>query len=332
MRQVGTLSNENQARRLVNYLTSQGIDSKCEISFEPRNGHMSYQIWIQDEDKIDQAETLFKEFEQNPGDAKFDAPEPQAPPTPIEDVVEKPPHKFKTHLTYFIILVCALIYYISAMQRSENRQQILTPIQTDLMFDIPPLGEKAPYWQGVYGYVVAKFKGENPKDVEGPLFVKIREGEVYRLFTPCLLHFDLLHILFNMLWLWYLGRPIEERIGPFRMLLFTIVAGVLTNLFQYLMSGPLFIGYSGIVTALAGFIWMREKIAPWEGYPLSRGTLLFLLFFIIAIFGLQVVTFFIQVFTQYAFAPNIANTAHIGGALIGALLARLKFFAQRVKS
>ena len=96
------------------------------------------------------------------------------------------------------------------------------------------------------------------------------------------------------------------------------------------MSGPLFIGYSGIVTALAGFIWMRERIAPWEGYPLNKGTILFLLFFVGAIFALQVVAFCIQIFSHYNFAPNIANTAHIAGALIGAYLARFPFFAQRV--
>ncbi len=83
--------------------------------------------------------------------------------------------------------------------------------------------------------------------------------------------------------------------------------------------------------ALAGFIWMREKIAPWEGYPLNRATILFLLIFIGAMFALQLSSFFIQVFTTLEFAPNIANTAHIAGALIGALLGRFSYFAQRVK-
>jgi GlpG protein len=133
-----------------------------------------------------------------------------------------------------------------------------------------------------------------------------------------------------MLWLWYLGRPIEERIGPWRTLLLTLAAGIGPNIAQYLISGPFFIGYSGIVMALAGFIWMRERIAPWEGYPLNKGTVLFLLLFIAAIFILQVVAFFIQIFTSSHFTPQIANTAHIMGGLIGALLARSTFFAQRV--
>jgi GlpG protein len=100
---------------------------------------------------------------------------------------------------------------------------------------------------------------------------------------------------------------------------------------QYLMSGPFFIGYSGIVTALAGFTWMRERIAPWEGYPLNRATILFLVLFIGAVFVLQAASFFIQIFSNQDFAPNIANTAHIAGAIIGAYLGKFKFFAQRVK-
>lgn len=290
MRQVGILSHENQARRLVNFLGSLGIESKCEVTFEPANGQMHYQIWIRDEDRIEEASHIFVEFEKNPLNTKFDSPEPE--PEPVKttsspkagDSSLPAVHHFKTHLTHFFIALCALIFFLSVLQRmeltkavgQEQATQRLVPIQALFMYDLPPAGN-APYWQGIYGWVVAKLKGENPTSVEGPLFVQIREGQIWRLFTPCILHKDLLHILFNMLWLWYLGRPIEMRIGPFRTLILTIIAGVLTNTIQYLASGPMFIGYSGIVTALAGFIWMRERKAPWEGYPLTRGTILVLL-------------------------------------------------------
>lgn len=339
MRQVGTLSHENHARRFVNYLTQQGIGCKCEVSFEPLNGHMAYQIWIQDEDRIEEAGTLFSEFEKNPSSSKFDAPEPEPEPVPEKEEEIKPQvsHAFKPYFTYFIIALCSMIFLLGILQKmdlakivgTEKASEMLTPIQTELMYDLPP-GNDAPYWKGIYGWIVAKIKGETFQ--EGPLFDSIRQGQVWRLFTPCILHKDLLHILFNMLWVWYLGRPIEQRIGFFRLLFFTLVVGILSNTIQYLMSGPFFIGYSGVVTGLAGFIWMRERIAPWEGYPLTKGTILFLLFFIIAIFGLQVVSFFIEVFTKYNFAPNIANAAHIAGAIIGAILARFRFFKQRIKS
>lgn len=373
MRVVGTLSHENHARRLAQFLTSQGIGNNCEVSFDSANGHMSYQIWIHDEDKLGEAQALLAEFEKNPTDPKFDSPIPEPAPIPRnedeEGPIEPETHRFKPHLTHFFIALCAMLFFLSTLQEIPLRREglseknfLMTPIQAEFMYDLPPafvelgeiiekyeIGDKkideiplevqaeitaannTPYWKGIYGWVVGKIKGEDTSNGEGTLFYQIRKGEFWRLITPCFLHKDLLHILFNMLWLWYLGRPIEERIGPFRTLLLTLVAGVGSNTIQYFMSGPFFIGYSGIVTALAGFIWMRERVAPWEGYPLNRATILFLLFFIGAIFVLQVVAFLIQIFSSYNFAPNIANTAHIAGAVIGALLAKSRFFAQRVK-
>jgi GlpG protein len=332
MREIGILAHENEARRFSNFLKSQGIESSFDVSFEPRTGQMSYQIWVQEEDRLEEAAKIFDEFVKAPSDPKFDAPEPAAKETPevIEQTEEdKPTHHFSAFVSYFAIVLCAFIFFISYLQKLEQKEQdALTPIEMIGMYDLPASSN---YWQGAYGWVLAKIKGESTASVEGPLFGKIREGQFWRLFTPCLLHKDLLHILFNMLWVWYLGRPIEQRIGPSRMILFTLIAGIGSNTCQYLMGGPFFIGYSGIVTALAGFIWMREKIAPWEGYPLNRSTILFLLFFILAILGLQIVSFCLQIFTSYTFAPNIANTAHIAGAVIGALLAKLHFFAQRVK-
>lgn len=336
MRQIGTLSHENEARRLVQYLMQEGIDCRCDVSFDSQTGQMSYQIWIRDEDQLEKAAKYLEEFNKNPTHPKYDIVEPPAPPTPVsEEVMEAPTHRFGTHLTFLLIGLCALLFFIGSWQEAEmvragqSVETIIPPIDDLLLFETPQVNASS--WQGAYAWIIDKIEGKSAASVEGPLFLQIREGQLWRLFTPALLHANLLHILFNMLWLWYLGRPIEQRIGPFRMLVFTLAAGVFTNVLQYLMSGPLFLGYSGIVMALAGFTWMREKIAPWEGYPLNRGTILFLLLFVLAILGLQIASFVIQVFTSYKFAPNIANTAHIAGAVIGAVLARFKFFAQRIR-
>lgn len=367
MRVVGILSHENHARRLAQYLMSQGIANNCEVSFDSANGHMAYQIWIHEEDKIGVAQSIFEKFQKSPTDSQFDAPILAPEPVPSKEGEESPPHRFKTHLTHFFIALCAILFFLNTLQEIPLRKEglseqnfLLTPLQTQFMYDLPPAFQKLeaiiqkyeidgskelsppvkeeieaanriPYWKGIYGWIVGKIKGEDTSSGEGELFIQIRQGEIWRLFTPCVLHKDLLHILFNMLWLWYLGRPVEERIGPGRTLLLTLIAGIGSNTIQYFMSGPFFIGYSGVITALAGFIWMREREAPWEGYPLNKATLLFLLFFIGAIFVLQLAAFLIQIFTTYHFAPNIANTAHIAGAVIGTLLARSHFFAQRVK-
>ena len=360
MRLIGTLSNENDARRLASYLKRQGVTSSCEVSFDSASGHMSYQLWVHDEDRITDAIASFQKFLASPSSAEFNAPvieeKEEAPlPNPEEpaaiDILER---KKSARLTTFLLTVCVFIFFLNGIQEkaartSQDQFLFFTPIQTLLLFDAPPQLEplakpmneaelkaqmetlaKEPMWKGFYEWVVLKIKTGSGADALGPTFIKIREGELWRFFSPCVLHRDFLHILFNMIWLWILGRPVEMRIGFFKTLLLTLIGGVGSNTLQYLMSGPFFIGYSGVVMVLAGFIWMRERVAPWEGYPLHRTTILFLLLYVGSMFAIQMASFFLQVFTQVDFAPSIANTAHISGGVIGLILGRLSFFSQRI--
>jgi GlpG protein len=268
-------------------------------------------------------------------------------------------------LTRFIVFVCALLFIWNGYQMAElakNKSGArffnLTPLFIDLSYDAPstfallvdffasypmetpeeldklPAEAQAAYakidslpvWMGLYG-VLLDYPATK-QDLDAPLFVKLREGQIWRLFTPCLLHGGFLHILFNMLWLWMLGRQIEERIKKWQYLSITLIIGILSNTFQYLMSGPLFIGYSGVICGLAGFIWVRQKRAPWEGYPLQRATLIFLAIFIFGMLALQVVSFILMRFEVANFPMNIANTAHISGAITGAVLGRIPLFSK----
>jgi len=189
-----------------------------------------------------------------------------------------------------------------------------------------------PYWKGFYGKLLAIFgaSDESP-EVQAPLFEKIRQGQLWRLITPVLMHADIFHILFNMLWLYVLGIQIEDRMSAFRFILFMLVVGVVSNTFQYLMSGPNFLGFSGILCGMLGFIWVRQKKAPWEGYVLQPGTLLLLTVFIAALFFIQLAAFGSQIFFGTTFSPNIANTAHLTGAAAGILLGQMPFFSWRKK-
>ncbi|MDE3046020.1 MAG: rhomboid family intramembrane serine protease [Verrucomicrobiota bacterium] len=362
MRLIGTLSNESSARRLSTYLKRNGVLNSCEMTFDASTGHMSYPIWIHDEDQMEMARNIFDRFQREPGHREFDVPtieqltaEVKPPEAPLmsEQVPRKAP------ITAFFLSLCALVFFWNFLQVNTFFQEgippesiLMTPVDDWLFYDVPapfeelekiieqkPLQqnaaelkaqieavEKMPFWRGFYDLFLLKVQGKDPSTAEGPVFTKIKEGEVWRLFTPCILHRDFLHILFNMIWLWALGRPIEQKIGSLRTLGLTLVAGIASNTAQYLMSGPFFLGYSGVIMGLAGFIWMRERIAPWEGYPVQKTVLSFLFFFILALFGLQFGSFLLLVFTSIDFSPSIANTAHVVGALVGALLGRLSFF------
>jgi hypothetical protein len=51
-------------------------------------------------------------------------------------------------------------------------------------------------------------------------------GQWWRLITPMLLHFGLMHLVFNALWYWELGRRIELRSGSFWLLGLTLLCAV----------------------------------------------------------------------------------------------------------
>ena len=190
-----------------------------------------------------------------------------------------------------------------------------------------------PFWQGIYPLIVAsaqqKMGQQAAFENNAPLFEKIREGEFWRLFTPCLMHNDILHLLFNMIWLILLGKQLEERLGGVKYLSLILVTGILTNTCQYLMSGANFIGISGVLCAMLTFIWTRQRIAPWEGYPLQKATIAFLLIFILGMFSLQLFSFYQEVSGQSALPTGIANTAHLSGAAFGALLGLFPFFSWK---
>lgn len=203
--------------------------------------------------------------------------------------------------------------------------------------ELPPEGRflfeeylHTPYWEGFYNYLLIKLitaKENDQWNFRTPLFEKIREGEVWRLFTPCLLHANFLHILFNMLWLVVLGKQVESRLGKMKYLFFIILTGVISNTAQYLMSGANFIGISGVLCALFSFIWIRQRYAAWEGYQIQQGTVAFMAFFIITMFSIQLISFFLELYLHMTISPGIANTAHLSGVLMGLLLGRMRFFS-----
>ena len=132
-----------------------------------------------------------------------------------------------------------------------------------------------------------------------------------------------------MMWLILLGKQIEERLRGGSYILLMIVIGIGSNLCQYFMSGPNFMGFSGVLCGLLTFIWIRQKIAPWEGYPLERSTFLFMIYFIFIVLFIQGVSFYLEVEHNTLLSIGIANTAHLSGAAIGVLLGYCPFFSWK---
>lgn len=135
---------------------------------------------------------------------------------------------------------------------------------------------------------------------------EVSAGQLWRLFTPIIIHFGLLHIAFNMLWLYQLGSAIEQRQSMKRMLLLVIIISLLSNLAQFFWSGPVFGGMSGVVYGLLAYLWIQGKFNPLAGLGLDRNiAIMMMIWFVICWLGL---------------VGNIANMAHTIGLVCGVIL------------
>ncbi|AIR91526.1 rhomboid family intramembrane serine protease [Pseudomonas cremoricolorata] len=139
----------------------------------------------------------------------------------------------------------------------------------------------------------------------------LADGQWWRLWSPMLLHFGVLHLAMNSLWYWELGRRIELRQGPWMLLGLTLLFALVSNLAQHFTSGPsLFGGLSGVLYGLLGHVWLYQRLAPNAQFALPRGVLVMMLVWLLVCLS--------GVVGQLGLG-QIANAAHVGGLLIGCL-------------
>ena len=99
---------------------------------------------------------------------------------------------------------------------------------------------------------------------------------------------------------------IERHQSSAQLLLVTLVTAAVSNVAQFLYSGPMFGGLSGVVYGLLGYLWIFGRLNPGAGFALRRQIVVFMLAWMAICFvGLSDV---------------VANAAHLAGLVSGCLL------------
>jgi GlpG protein len=163
---------------------------------------------------------------------------------------------------------------------------------------------------------VGRLTWARPEDLAGgrDALAAIRDGELYRVLTPILVHFGPIHALFNLMWVKDLGSVIERVFGSFYLLAMVATAGVLSNTMQFVVGGPsLFGGMSGVLYGLFGFLWVREHFSRSVPYHIPRSTVGILLVWLVVCFT--------------GIVGPVANFAHLGGLIVGAAWGAISAFA-----
>jgi GlpG protein len=138
----------------------------------------------------------------------------------------------------------------------------------------------------------------------------IREGQVWRPFTPALLHGGILHLLLDLQVFYVFGTAVEHVRGTLRLIGLTLLSAAAGNLIQYWWGGPVFCGLSGVGYALYGYVWMKTLFQPETRFVIPRSMhIMFWAWTLVCFSGLL----------------PIANGAHSGGLVIGILYGLITF-------
>ncbi len=135
-------------------------------------------------------------------------------------------------------------------------------------------------------------------------------GQIWRVFTPALLHGNILHLAFNLQWFYLMGGIVERTRRSWRLAGLTFGSAVVSNVIQYWWGGPAFCGLSGVVYALYGYFWMKATFQPELRLRVSTSTHV--------LFGL---------WTLFCFTGllPVANAAHLAGLASGILFGLIPF-------
>ncbi len=171
---------------------------------------------------------------------------------------------------------------------------------------------------------VAFFLAQELTNVFRPYFINewfalssygMRQGYAWQFITYMFLHGGPVHLLVNMLTLYFAGREVETIIGPRHLLGIYFGGGILGGLAQTVLmpSGPLMGASAGVCAVLIAFTTLLPEIE-----------ITTLLFFVIPLrlkakyLALLLVASTIVLLVS-RLAPGIGHLAHLGGCLLGFL-------------
>ena len=153
---------------------------------------------------------------------------------------------------------------------------------------------------------------------------------LWQFVTYIFMHGHPLHLLLNMLILWFFGSEIETRMGRRNFLIYFFICGIGAGLFNFLVNAT-FLDVSRLNTPIIGASGAIFGIlAAYGVFFGERYMLVFFLFpikakyFVLIMAAIELITG-----VQASAQDNVAHFAHVGGMGIGALYLYFKYIRPR---
>jgi GlpG protein len=302
MRLIGYIESAERAQKFTDFLYAQGVKNQADRTTGDR-----WEIWVLSEEQVEIGKQHLSAFQANPDGLVFQEAAALAKEIRKQESREQEAYAERTkdgrdlnnpgpnistgRLTLILMIICGIIFLFQKLD-----------------FEVA---------------IFQKLSISNFKAAGGSIGLpEIRRGEIWRLITPIFMHGDIFHIFFNLMWMRILGTIIEYRQGWKKMLTIVLATASFSNLAQYYVSGPLFLGISGVVFGLLGYIWMKGKFDPFAGMFLPQGVVFMMLFWLLL--GISGAL-------EASLGVGVANTAHIGGLASGCLMGYANSWTSKIK-
>lgn len=158
----------------------------------------------------------------------------------------------------------------------------------------------------------------NPVDV-------IYKFKIWQLVTYMFLHdpYSIMHILFNMIFLWMFGVELEREWGTKEFLKYYFITGIGAGIINLLVSGAPTIGASGAIYGVMLAYALRFPNRMIYVYFLFPVKLKYFMAFLVLV----------QFFSTFSpYSDGVAHAAHLGGVVIGYAYLKYWFLFYKAKT
>jgi GlpG protein len=313
---IGTIANERQARKFSAWLMAEGIDNQTELA------QNQVQIWIKNEDLVDKSKQHLDQFLANPDSQIYQDAFERASKVEQQELARRKNYErnvvnarrmqqYRAPLTVTLIIISSMVALLTGFGSDKSsvwfESLTFTRIERKSLEEVPQAD-------------VEGFSRDNKYR-----FWSVRGGEVWRLVTPIFIHFGAAHLIFNMIWLFQLGRLIESREGTVFFGVLVIVSAMISNLIQVAVPvewGGVQLGVnenfnaiaalggmSGVVYAVFGFVLYKFLAVASPYYALPTFTIMLMLGWLVFCMT--------PAANSYIDTRNVANWAHGIGFVCG---------------
>lgn len=290
MRSIGTIAEPERAEQLSWILFADGIQVTLEA------GDSGTQVWVQDDAALDAARDRMRAFLASPADPTY----AQAIAAGRARVAAAQQDEAKWRRR---------VRLARASAHGVDGRGWLTLSLFGASILVAAISQLGATWAAISPLLLTNF----PASAGLP---ELWQGQVWRLFTPIVIHFGPMHLLFNLSMWWSWAQRIETHKGFAFFAPFVLATAAFTNLSEYawaLFTDPYTLravgGLSGVLYALFGYAWRKPQIDPHEGMSIDSGTAQWM-------FGWLLLC-------MTGVLGSVANVAHVSGLVLGVVWAHL---------